>query len=85
MTDGRIAPRSGLASKHSINTGAGVIDADYTGHVKVLLFNHADVDFKSQLLSFPFSVFPGLLLSSLVRFHPLSFHFVFPIATPRSS
>ncbi|KIW62656.1 deoxyuridine 5'-triphosphate nucleotidohydrolase [Phialophora macrospora] len=44
-TYGRIAPRSGLAAKHFIDTGAGVIDADYRGEVKVLLFNHADVDF----------------------------------------
>lgn len=43
--DGRIAPRSGLASKHFIDTGAGVIDADYRGPVKVLLFNHGDADF----------------------------------------
>lgn len=43
--DGRIAPRSGLAAKHFIDTGAGVIDADYRGPVKVLLFNHGDVDF----------------------------------------
>ncbi|KAI9828766.1 MAG: Deoxyuridine 5'-triphosphate nucleotidohydrolase [Thelocarpon impressellum] len=39
-TYGRIAPRSGLASKHHLATGAGVIDADYRGPVKVLLFNH---------------------------------------------
>ena len=45
-TDGRIAPRSGLASKHFIDTGAGVIDADYRGEVKVLLFNHAETDFE---------------------------------------
>ena len=36
---GRIAPRSGLAVKHSIDVGAGVIDSDYRGAVKVLLFN----------------------------------------------
>lgn len=42
---GRIAPRSGLAAKHSIDVGAGVIDADYRGEVKVLLFNHSDIDF----------------------------------------
>ena len=42
---GRIAPRSGLASKHSIDTGAGVIDVDYRGEVKVLLFNHAQTEF----------------------------------------
>ncbi|GAP83582.2 putative deoxyuridine 5 -triphosphate nucleotidohydrolase [Rosellinia necatrix] len=44
-TYGRVAPRSGLASKHSIQTGAGVIDADYRGQVKILLFNHSDVDY----------------------------------------
>lgn len=44
--DGRIAPRSGLASKNFIDTGAGVIDADYRGQVKVLLFNHAQTDFE---------------------------------------
>ena len=38
-TYGRVAPRSGLASKHGIDVGAGVIDADYRGPVKVLLFN----------------------------------------------
>ena len=48
MTDGRIAPRSGLASKNFIDTGAGVIDADYRGPVKVLLFNHSDTDFAVQ-------------------------------------
>ncbi|KEZ44209.1 DUTP diphosphatase [Scedosporium apiospermum] len=45
-TYGRIAPRSGLASKHFIDTGAGVIDADYRGQVKVLLFNHGEEDFQ---------------------------------------
>ena len=43
---GRIAPRSGLAAKHSIDVGAGVIDSDYRGEVKVLLFNLSDVDFE---------------------------------------
>jgi deoxyuridine 5'-triphosphate nucleotidohydrolase len=42
----RIAPRSGLAVKHGINTGAGVVDSDYTGEVKVLLFNHGAADFE---------------------------------------
>ena len=42
---GRIAPRSGLAAKNSIHVGAGVIDSDYRGEVKVLLFNHSDVEF----------------------------------------
>ena len=44
--DGRIAPRSGLAAKNFIDTGAGVIDADYRGPVKVLLFNHGETDFE---------------------------------------
>ncbi len=41
----RIAPRSGLAVKNGLTTGAGVIDSDYRGVVKVLLFNHGDEDF----------------------------------------
>lgn len=44
-TYGRIAPRSGLAAKNFIDTGAGVIDADYRGPVGVVLFNHAETDF----------------------------------------
>lgn len=39
-TVGLIWPRSGLAVKYGIATGAGVIDADYRGEVKVLLVNH---------------------------------------------
>ncbi|TEB35378.1 dUTP diphosphatase, partial [Coprinellus micaceus] len=45
-TYGRVAPRSGLASKFMIDTGAGVIDADYRGIVFVLLFNLSDKDFE---------------------------------------
>jgi dUTP pyrophosphatase len=41
-TYGRIAPRSGLAVKYSIDTGAGVIDEDYRGEIKILLVNHSD-------------------------------------------
>ncbi|KAJ9513347.1 hypothetical protein QJQ45_001387 [Haematococcus lacustris] len=44
-TYGRVAPRSGLAVKKFIDTGAGVIDEDYRGPVGVLLFNHSDQDF----------------------------------------
>ena len=36
---GRVAPRSGLAVKHFIDVGAGVIDEDYRGNVGVVLFN----------------------------------------------
>ena len=44
-TYGRIAPRSGLAWKKHIDVGAGVIDRDYRGEVRVVLFNHGDEDF----------------------------------------
>ncbi|KAL1743573.1 dUTPase-like protein [Schizophyllum fasciatum] len=47
-TYGRVAPRSGLASKFMIDTGAGVIDADYRGKVFVLLFNYSDKDFQIE-------------------------------------
>ncbi|KAJ7781545.1 dUTPase-like protein [Mycena metata] len=47
-TYGRVAPRSGLASKFMIDTGAGVIDADYRGVVFVLLFNHSEKDFQVE-------------------------------------
>jgi dUTP pyrophosphatase len=40
-TYARIAPRSGLALNCFIGVGGGVIDADYTGNVTVILFNHA--------------------------------------------
>lgn len=46
--DARIAPRSGLAVKHGIATGAGVVDEDYRGEVKILLFNHGEGEFAIQ-------------------------------------
>ena len=47
-TYARIAPRSGLAVKHFIDTGAGVVDEDYRGEIGVVLFNHSDVDFQGE-------------------------------------
>lgn len=45
-TYGRIAPRSGLALHHGIDVGGGVIDGDYRGEIRAILFNHTDVPFK---------------------------------------
>ena len=39
----RIAPRSGLAVKHGLDTLAGVIDSDFRGNVGVVLINHGTV------------------------------------------
>ena len=44
-TYGRIAPRSGLAFKYGIDVFAGVIDADYRGEVKAILYNSGDQPF----------------------------------------
>jgi len=43
-TYGRLAPRSGMASKMGIAVGGGVIDTDYTREVKVILRNHGKAD-----------------------------------------
>ncbi|XP_008068153.2 deoxyuridine 5'-triphosphate nucleotidohydrolase, mitochondrial isoform X1 [Carlito syrichta] len=43
---GRVAPRSGLAAKHFIDVGAGVIDEDYRGNVGVVLFNFGKEEFE---------------------------------------
>jgi deoxyuridine 5'-triphosphate nucleotidohydrolase len=39
---GRMAPRSGLAAHNFIHIGAGVIDEDFRGNLKALLFNFSD-------------------------------------------
>ncbi len=46
---GRVAPRSGLTHKNSLDVGAGVIDADYRGNLGVILFNHSDKDFHVEV------------------------------------
>lgn len=45
----RIAPRSGLAVKNGIDVGAGVIDSDYTGIIKIVIFNHSEEDFSIKI------------------------------------
>ena len=41
----RIAPRSRLAIRNSIDVGVGVVDLDYWDEIKVVLFNHSVEDF----------------------------------------
>src|SRR5215831_9367941 len=36
---GRVAPRSGLAARHGVDTLAGVVDPDYRGELLVLIIN----------------------------------------------
>lgn len=57
-TYGRIAPRSGLAVKHGLDVGAGVVDPDYTGELRVVLFNHDAVS--------PFIIRPGWRIAQLI-------------------
>ena len=56
-TYGRIAPRSGLAAKHFIGIGGGVIDPDFFGGIECILFNHQDT---------PFVVPKGMRISQLI-------------------
>ncbi|ABT15140.1 dUTPase [Paramecium bursaria Chlorella virus NY2A] len=44
-TYGRIAPRSGLAYKYGIDVLAGVIDSDFVGEIKVILYNTSELDY----------------------------------------
>jgi dUTP pyrophosphatase len=57
-TYGRIAPRSGLAVKHGLDTLAGVIDPDYTGEIKVVLQNLDSTQ--------PFVIRPGYRIAQLI-------------------
>jgi dUTP pyrophosphatase len=42
---GRVGSRSGLSVKHNIETGAGWIDSDYRGELKVELKNFSGLEF----------------------------------------
>ena len=46
-TEIQIRPRSGLAAKSSISVlnTPGTIDSDYRGELKIILFNHSNVEF----------------------------------------
>ncbi len=59
---GRIGSRSGLSTRHNIEVGAGWIDPDYRGEVKIELKNFSGRDFVveegmriAQLIVLPFT------------------------------
>ena len=43
---GRVAPRSGLATKNGLDVLAGVIDSDYRGEIVCVLYNTGDETIK---------------------------------------
>lgn len=53
---GRIGSRSGLAIKHNLEVGAGWLDSDYRGEVKVKLLNYS---------SYPFTIHQGERIAQL--------------------
>lgn len=55
---GRIAPRSGLAVKHGLDVGAGVVDPGDASEIRVVLFNHDDHR--------PFVIRPGYRIAQLI-------------------
>ena len=57
-TYGRVAPRPGLAVKNGLQVGAGVVDRDYRGELKVVIFNHD--------ISNSYTIKPGYRVAQLV-------------------
>lgn len=45
----RVASRSGLSVKNNLEVGAGVIDLDYRGELKVVIRNHSDTPFPIKM------------------------------------
>ena len=45
---GHIRPRSGLARNYGIHVGAGILDEDFLGEVKCLLFNLGSEEFRVE-------------------------------------
>lgn len=65
---GRIAPLSGLAVKHGLDVGAGIIDpGDDPSEIRVVLFNHDDHR--------PFVIRPGYRIAQLIFERALDLNF----------
>lgn len=49
-TEGQVRPRSGLAAKYGITVlnSPGTIDSDYTGEIKVILYNSSNSTFSIE-------------------------------------
>ena len=69
---GIIKSRSGLSVRHGLEVGAGVIDSDYTGELKIIMHNHGDKDYHyksgeriAQLLIMPVIHKPFKLVKDL--------------------
>jgi dUTP pyrophosphatase len=69
---GLIKSRSGLAAKHGLETGAGVIDHGYTGEIRVLLHNFSAITYRvdatdkiAQMVIVPICTLPVELVESL--------------------
>jgi dUTP pyrophosphatase len=54
---GRIAPRTGLAVKHGLDVLGGVVDPDYDGEIKVVLYNSD---------RYPFVIHSGYRIAQLI-------------------
>lgn len=65
---GRIAPRSGYSWKHHVSISAGVIDCDYRGEIKVVLFNH---DPKNRLIIQPNDCVAQLVIEKIDMSEPV--------------
>ena len=72
---GQIWSRSGLSVKYGIETGAGIIDSDYSGEIGVVLHNYSDKIFKyekgmrvAQILIVPI-ITPGIIETDYLQKH----------------
>jgi dUTP pyrophosphatase len=47
-TYGRVAPKSSLGYNNFLDVGGGVIDADYRGNIKIILYNFGETSYKVE-------------------------------------